>query len=65
VLAAQRDLARIGYDTRPSGRLDTTTASVIAAFQRHWRPANCDGGLDPETARRIALRAKAAAAPSI
>jgi N-acetylmuramoyl-L-alanine amidase len=62
VLAAQRDLARVGYDTRPSGRLDTTTAAVIAAFQRHWRPANCDGGLDAETARRIAIRAKAAGA---
>jgi N-acetylmuramoyl-L-alanine amidase len=65
VLAAQRDLARIGYDTRPSGQLDTTTTAVIAAFQRHWRPANCDGGLDAETARRIAIRAKAAGAPAI
>jgi N-acetylmuramoyl-L-alanine amidase len=65
VLAAQRDLARIGYDTRPSGRLDTSTAAVIAAFQRHWRPGNCDGGLDAETARRIAIRSRAAGASAI
>jgi N-acetylmuramoyl-L-alanine amidase len=65
VLAAQRDLARIGYDTRQSGRLDTTTTAVITAFQRHWRPGNCDGALDAETARRIAIRAKAAGASAI
>jgi len=63
VQAAQRELASIGYDTRPNGRLDSATTAAIAAFQRHWRPANCDGGLDPETARRIAIRAKATAAP--
>ncbi len=65
VLAAQRDLARIGYDTRQSGRLDTTTTAVITAFQRHWRPGNCDGALDAETARHIAIRAKAAGASAI
>jgi len=63
VRAVQRDLATIGYDTRPSGRLDTATTAAVAAFQRHWRPANCDGGLDPETSRRIAIRAKATAVP--
>jgi N-acetylmuramoyl-L-alanine amidase len=63
VITAQRRLARIGYDARPSGRLDSATKAVITAFQRHWRPANCDGALDAETARRIAIRAKTAASP--
>ena len=63
ILAAQRGLARIGYDTRASGKLDSATRAAIAAFQRHWRPARCDGALDGETARRIVIRAKAAMLP--
>lgn len=63
ILAAQRSLARIGYDIRASGKLDSATRATIAAFQRHWRPAQCDGALDAETARRIAIRAKTAALP--
>jgi N-acetylmuramoyl-L-alanine amidase len=61
IRAAQHDLARIGYDARPSGILDGATRAVIAAFQRHWRPRNCDGALDAETMRRITIRAKAGA----
>ncbi len=61
LLAAQYGLAGIGYHIRPSGRRDRATSAAIAAFQRHWRPANCDGTLDAETARRIAIRAKIAA----
>lgn len=63
VLAVQRHLGRIGYDARASGRLDGATRAILTAFQRHWRPANCGGTLDLETARRIALRAKCAASP--
>lgn len=33
---------------------DTTPAKVIAAFQRHWRPARIDGRLDAETMGLIA-----------
>jgi N-acetylmuramoyl-L-alanine amidase len=63
VQATQRNLARIGYDARASGRLDRATQAVITAFQRHWRPANCAGALDAETAQRIAIRAESAALP--
>jgi N-acetylmuramoyl-L-alanine amidase len=45
---AAAQLAAIGYDTA-----DLTAA--ILAFQRHWRPSRCDGILDEETARRIAI----------
>jgi len=63
ILGAQRRLARIGYDARPSGRLDGATRAILTAFQRHWRPADWAGALDAETARRIALHAKTAALP--
>jgi N-acetylmuramoyl-L-alanine amidase len=63
VQTAQRSLARIGYDARPSGRLDGATRAILAAFQRHWRPENCSGALDAETAQRIAIRARTAALP--
>ncbi len=63
IRAAQRNLARIGYDARASGRLDSATQAIVAAFQRHWRPASCTGALDAETARRIAIFAKSAALP--
>jgi N-acetylmuramoyl-L-alanine amidase len=51
---ARRDLAAIGYEV-------ADLAAAITAFQRHWRPARCDGVLDAETAQRIAIRAAAAA----
>lgn len=59
--AVQRDLARIGYEISPSGQLDPATSAVIAAFQRHYRPACCDGALDAQTACRVAFMAKVAA----
>jgi N-acetylmuramoyl-L-alanine amidase len=52
---AKRQLAAIGYE------IADDLPSVITAFQRHWRPARCDGALDGETARRIAIRAAASA----
>jgi N-acetylmuramoyl-L-alanine amidase len=42
-------LAAIGYDT-------ADLAATVTAFQRHWRPVRCDGVLDGETLRRIAIR---------
>jgi len=45
---AARLLAAIGYAT------DAAAEAVLAAFQRHFRPAFCDGVLDDETGRRIA-----------
>lgn len=54
VSALQAQLAAIGYEVPRSGALDADTAAVIAAFQRHFRPARCDGVPDAETGRRIA-----------
>jgi N-acetylmuramoyl-L-alanine amidase len=50
----QQLLAAIGYETPQTGVLDPTTAMVVVAFQRHFRPSCCDGALDAETRARIA-----------
>lgn len=55
----QKLLAAIGYACPCSGALDTETQQVIAAFQRHFRPARCDGLPDAETRGRIAKLAAA------
>ena len=49
----QADLARFGYGVAPSGRLDAGTRLVIAALQRHFRPACVDGVPDRETLARL------------
>jgi N-acetylmuramoyl-L-alanine amidase len=59
VAELQAALARIGYACPASGVLDDESRAVIMAFQRHFRPALCDGMMDPETARRIAILADA------
>lgn len=48
--AAQRLLAAIGYVLPQEAREQT---AVLAAFQRHFRPACCDGHLDDETQARL------------
>jgi N-acetylmuramoyl-L-alanine amidase len=50
----QRLLAAIGYRVPQSGALDAETRVVVAAFQRHFRPARCDGISDAATRQRIA-----------
>jgi N-acetylmuramoyl-L-alanine amidase len=56
VFALQAGFTRLGYDCAPSGTYDAHTATVVAAFQRHWRPERVDGLADGETrARLIAL----------
>jgi N-acetylmuramoyl-L-alanine amidase len=56
VFALQAGLTRLGYDSAPSGNYDAATATIVRAFQRHWRPAGVDGVADGETrARLIAL----------
>jgi N-acetylmuramoyl-L-alanine amidase len=57
--ALQTALATIGYACPQSGALDAETQAVVTAFQRHFRPARCDGVADAETRRRIAILAKA------
>lgn len=53
VATAQRQLARYGYDIPLSGVLDDATATVLIAFQRHFRAAQIDGQLDPDCADKI------------
>jgi N-acetylmuramoyl-L-alanine amidase len=53
VFALQAGLTRLGYDSAPSGRYEAETATVVTAFQRHWRPARVDGVADGETRARL------------
>jgi N-acetylmuramoyl-L-alanine amidase len=61
----QSFLAEIGYSCPQSGALDATTTAAILAFQRHFRPERCDGVLDTETARRIAICAQEIGRPRL
>jgi N-acetylmuramoyl-L-alanine amidase len=49
VTAAQRRLIAYGYGLEPTGEMDGLTTAVVAAFQRHFRPARVDGRLDGST----------------
>jgi len=49
VIEAQQQLARFGYGVPLTGVLDEETVIVLTAFQRHFRPARCDGRLDRST----------------
>ena len=42
-------LGQYGYDLPATGNFDSTTRDVIAAFQRHFRPALVDGIADIST----------------
>lgn len=45
----QMELARYGYGLSVTGSYDATTRDVVAAFQRHFRPARVDGVTDAST----------------
>jgi N-acetylmuramoyl-L-alanine amidase len=49
VAAVQRCLADYGYEVPLHGGFDVATSKVVAAFQRHFRPACCDGRVDLST----------------
>lgn len=49
VAHVQAQLAAYGYGVPHSGVLDADTRTVIAAFQRHFRPERIDGRLDRST----------------
>jgi len=53
VFALQAGLTRLGYDSAPSGRYDAATATIVRAFQRHWRQDRVDGLADGETRARL------------
>jgi len=58
----QMALVQIGYDVPRSEVLDEDTRAALTAFQRHFRPARCDGVLDAESAARIGAVAQAVGA---
>lgn len=49
VHALQGALARYGYGIAVTGTFDEATRDVVAAFQRHFRPAQIDGIADRST----------------
>jgi N-acetylmuramoyl-L-alanine amidase len=49
IRALQALLALYGYGVELTGVYDGQTHSVVAAFQRHFRPARVDGEADPST----------------
>ena len=61
VFALQAGLTRLGYDSAPSGRYGPETATIVRAFQRHWRQTQVDGVADGETRARLIALLKLAA----
>lgn len=45
----QKQLKSYGYAVEPTGVIDAKTRTVVAEFQRHFRPAHVDGIIDPQT----------------
>ena len=61
VFALQAGLTRLGYDSAPSGSYDAGTATIVCAFQRHWRQEQVDGVADGATRARLIALLKLAA----
>jgi N-acetylmuramoyl-L-alanine amidase len=53
VTKLQRMLADYGYGVPVNGSYDTMTHDVVAAFQRHFRPARVDGVADVSTIKTL------------
>jgi N-acetylmuramoyl-L-alanine amidase len=49
----QRMLSEYGYGVETNGQYDVTTAEVVTAFQRHFRPAQVDGLADAVTVQTL------------
>ncbi|MEW5421270.1 N-acetylmuramoyl-L-alanine amidase [Amorphus sp. 3PC139-8] len=49
VARLQRSLASLGYPIEETASYDTYTETVVAAFQRHYRPERIDGRADRST----------------
>lgn len=54
VVAVQEALCAFGYAAPVTGEVDAATQTVLAAFQRRFRPRLIDGRLDEETASILA-----------
>ena len=50
---ARTALAAIGYSVRPEQTAHATLATVLRAFQRHWRPERVNGLADSGTRARL------------
>ena len=57
VRGLQTLLALYGYDLEASGVFDARTEAVVAAFQRHFRPARVDGARRRQHGRNVASAA--------
>ena len=55
VARLQRRLAEYGYGIAASGDYDAATQEIVAAFQRHFRPARVDGIADVSTMRTLKM----------
>jgi N-acetylmuramoyl-L-alanine amidase len=49
----QMSLRNLGYGIEKTGSYDAETMAVVAAFQRHWRPAKVDGIADVSTVNTL------------
>ena len=49
VASLQDRFKQLGYNIEITGNFDQETQAVVAAFQRHWRPALVDGRADQST----------------
>ena len=47
------NLAAVGYDVAGEGAWDSRLATILAAFQRHWRPEAVTGKADAGTRARL------------
>jgi N-acetylmuramoyl-L-alanine amidase len=65
VAALQQALSSYGYGIDVTGIYDETTRIVVAAFQRHFRPARIDGVADRSTMRTLSklIEKKSSGAP--
>jgi N-acetylmuramoyl-L-alanine amidase len=59
LLPVRGDLRAIGYGVAAAGGMDAALATVLRAFQRHWRPEAVTGAADAGTAARIRAVAQA------
>jgi N-acetylmuramoyl-L-alanine amidase len=53
IAALQKMLAAYGYQIEITGRYDERTEAVVAAFQRHFRPARVEGKADGSTVETL------------
>ena len=53
VARLQRMLAAYGYGVMQNGHYDSEMHEIVAAFQRHYRPAKVDGVADDSTMRTL------------